>query len=90
MADGDDVRGLLLRRQGLLFVEPSALEPADALACAFELEMAALGYALSTRLRDRVARSTPAALAALLVSTRATLAGAAGSDREHVPLFARF
>lgn len=86
----DDVRALLLRRQGLLILEPTAHSPAETLACAFELEMAALGFAVSTRLRDRLARTAPAALAALLASTRATLSSHLGADRKHVPLFARF
>lgn len=90
MNDNDDVLALLLRRQGLLVVEPSALAPAESLARAFELEMAALGYALSTRLSDRLARQSPAAMATVLARTRAVLAAGGGADRKHVPLFARF
>lgn len=90
MSDLHDLRAVLLRRLGLLFVEPSSLAPADALARAFELEMAALGYALSTRLRDRVARSAPDALAELLRWARATLTTQVGADQHHVPLFASF
>jgi hypothetical protein len=57
---------------------------------AFDLELAALGYVASTRLRERLATLSAAGLTEQAIWMRTVLAAALGADRRHEPLFRRF
>jgi hypothetical protein len=83
-------QGVLLRRQGLVFAEDGVHSQPDDVLEAFEIELAQLGYAVSTRLRDRLSRNSPAALGTMLSRIRQTLLANVGGDRQHQPLFRRF
>ncbi len=70
---------------------PSPAERASAeLVRAVELELAELGYVLSSRLSARLLLLSPDELAQRLSWLRQTLAAHLGADRRHVPLFYRF
>ena len=83
-------RELLLLRRGLVFLEPRGGDAGDDLIRAVEVELANLGYAVSTRLRDRLAASSRDELAAFRVWVLAVLSAALGANRQHAPLFRSF
>jgi hypothetical protein len=53
------VADLLLTRQGIVSLAPGDQQPAPALLQAVDVKLATLGYALTTRLRDRLAILAP-------------------------------
>jgi hypothetical protein len=57
------IADLLLARQGIVSLAPGDQQPAPALLQAVDVELAALGYAVSTRLRNRLATLAPDDLA---------------------------
>lgn len=85
-----DTRELLLRRRGLVFVEPSGDQLAERYVDAAEILLADLGYAFSTRLRERLAQMPLADLTVLQAWLRSTLAAKVGANQSHRPLFRRF
>lgn len=84
-------RVLLLR--GVVFVEPSR-HPSDGSAAnllqALDLELAALGFAMTARLRGAIARVSAEQLGPLGNWMRDTLAMSLGAGVAHVPLFRAF
>jgi hypothetical protein len=88
------VRDLLLARRGLAFLDTReagrASANADDLVRAFEIELADLGYVLSTRLRARLLATSLDELRSFRVWAHAVLAGHLGANRKHEPLFRRF
>lgn len=86
------VEDVLLRRRGLVYADAqaaSATEPAPWIA-GVELELAELGYVLSTRLRGRLARLPVAELGRRHLRLWEVLTAAKGADVVHRPLFRRF
>ena len=83
-------RNVLLRRQGLVFIEPKGTPAPAALARAVELELANLGYVVSARLSARLAQLGLAELTALSAETQRELAAALGAHVKHEPLFRKF
>jgi hypothetical protein len=81
---------LLLTRGGLVFVEPGSGGAADSLVGAVELDLAELGYVVSSRLRARLATLGGPELTAARAWMLGGLAAALGADVKHEPLFARF
>ncbi len=93
MADSkhDLISRLLLRRRGLVFVPEPEGEPGSSGAYeAVLLELAALGYAGSARLRAALERLSTAQLVGLREQTVATLAAQLGANHTHRPLFRKF
>lgn len=90
MATMDATRVVLLRRQGVLFVEPGGGPAAEDWLRAFDLHLADLGFCASTRLREVIAQLGPGELEALRAFTMAALARPRAADRPHVPLFRKF
>jgi Prokaryotic RING finger family 4 len=84
------VRDLLLTRRGLASVPPDGGESRRDLVRAVELELADLGYVLKTRLSDRLARCSLAAIAAFRSWAIGTLLAHIGGNQKHEPLFRRF
>src|SRR5262245_49769834 len=84
------VRELLLLRQGLVFVSSTGTPPSDNTVRAVEIELASLGYVISTRLRARLAVTSLDELVAFRAWTIATLNAHLGADRKHEPLFRSF
>jgi len=84
------VAELLLTRQGLLSVAPGDAENAPTLLQAVDLELAALGYAPSTRLRGRLATLAPEDLAWTQEWMGRVLAEGLGATHKHEPLFRDF
>lgn len=87
------VRELLLSRQGLVFVssETPQREPcSDAQLCAIELELAQLGYVLSSRLRARLSLTTLDELVLFHQWALDALQAHLGADQKHQPLFRKF
>ncbi|MGZ3455597.1 MAG: RING finger family 4 domain-containing protein, partial [Polyangiales bacterium] len=84
------VRELLLTRTGRVYVD--SLDPAehDDLARAIELELAALGYVVSTRLHARLARATRDELVSLRAWMLEALLAHVGGNQKHEPLFRSF
>lgn len=82
---------VLLRRSGLVFVPEQSEEklPEDYLR-AVELELAELGYAVSSRLRARLERLPVAELTKLQAWLWNVLAAQLGGDQQHQPLFRDF
>lgn len=85
-----NIRDILLRRRGVIFVEPGSHKIAENLLQAFELELATLGYVPSTRLRLRLGRVDEAQLAQLKEWMTSALSVHLGADRKHQPLFRQF
>ncbi|MEM7160609.1 MAG: MXAN_6230/SCO0854 family RING domain-containing protein [Myxococcota bacterium] len=84
------LRTVLLQRRGLVFL-PARAEPLeDRYLRVADLELAELGYAMSSRLRDRLSRRNLAAFAQQQKWIAQTLAAAKGGNQEHVPLFRKF
>lgn len=84
------VAEVLLRRGGLLFVEPGPATAPDEWVQAFEVELAALGYACSQALRLRLQTCSAEALRELHGWVVPLLAKELGADVRHQPLFRRF
>ncbi len=90
MGHPSTTRDLLLRRAGLVFLEPAGTPAPAGHVRAVELELAELGYVPSTRLSARLAQLGLAPLAVWNTWATGVLAAAVGGDRPHVPLFRRF
>lgn len=84
------VAGVLLRRRALVFVTPGAHEQPAAVMEALDLELAALGFVASTRLRSALARLDDDALAQAQRTLCGTIAAQLGADLVHEPLFRKF
>lgn len=84
------IRDLLLVRRGLVFVHPNESEVTEPLLQAFELELARIGYAVSTRLREALGRGCIEELAELHRWVPPVLLGEAGANQKHRPLFRKF
>lgn len=83
------VRELLLTRRGLVFAS-AAGRVESALVRAVELELADLGYVLSSRLRARLEQTSLDELCALRLWMTSALKKRVGADQRHVPLFRSF
>lgn len=83
-------RAVLVRHHGLVFVEPGTSLASEQHLQAIEIELAQLGYALSTRLRRRLATLGPEALAEVLEQMTAALAAQVGAHVGYTPLFRNF
>lgn len=81
---------ILLRRQGLLFVEAGTATLPSNFIEAFEINLAKLGYAVSTRLRQRLQTISTEALTMLQAQAWGVLAESLGGHRAHVPLYRSF
>jgi hypothetical protein len=81
---------ILLRRQGLLFVEAGNASLPSNFLDAFEINLAKLGYAISTRLRQRLQTISTEALTILQAQAWNVLAEKLGGHRVHVPLYRKF
>ncbi len=82
---------VLLRRSNLVCISadgPSA--QSDNLLKATEIELARLGFAVSSALRAGLARLSPKAFTETTVWVRDTLAHQLGADQNHVPQFRNF
>ena len=86
----DSTRAALLARRGLLFLEDAGDQPNQNLADAAALELAELGYVLSTRLHQRMAQAPIRELTDLRKWTWSVLSSQVGADQRHTPLFRRF
>lgn len=84
------VQKLLLVRYGLLDVAPAGERLDKTLIEAAEIELAALGYVLSYKSRDRLQTLDVNALTQLILSLCKTLNEAAGGSVQHRPLFRSF
>jgi hypothetical protein len=84
------IRDILLRRSGLVFVEPKGAPAPAPLVRAVELELANLGYAVSSRLRAQLARLGTAELTAVSADLQRALAAAIGANAKYHPLFRNF
>lgn len=92
MADNPrkSVRDILLTRSGTVFVAGGTDSlPRDRVR-AVELELAAIGYVASERLRARLSTCSLDELIAFRASTVAALVTHIGGDQRHEPLFRRF
>ncbi len=83
-------RDIVLRRSGLVFIEPQGTPAPAAIVQGVELELAHMGYAVSTRLARRLAQLGTAALATLLTDLQRVLLAAGGGHVKHEPLFRKF
>jgi hypothetical protein len=84
------VRDILLTRRGLVFVSSLGEPLAEDHVLAVEIELAALGYALSSRLRARLSRCSLEELAAFGAWACEVFATHLGGNLRHVPLFRLF
>lgn len=84
------VRGLLLRRRGLAYLESSGPPLPEATVRGVELELAQVGSVVSDRLRDRLRQCTLDELMAFRTWAVDTLLADAGGNHQHVPLFRKF
>ncbi|WP_394835477.1 hypothetical protein LVJ94_00945 [Pendulispora rubella] len=84
------LEALLLTRRGLVFAKATEGSVDEAHVDALELEIAQLGYVLSTSLRARLEHQSLEALVRIRDAVHGTLAAALGADRKHEPLFRRF
>ncbi len=85
-----NVRELLLQRQGRVFLPHGEQRHGPQLVQAVALQLAELGYALSTRLQARLATLPLPELAAAQDFMYRTLAAALGANQKHTPLFRKF
>jgi hypothetical protein len=86
----NSVRDLLLTRRGLVFPTSVGEPLPDDQVRAVELELSAIGFVLSSRLRARLTRCSLDELAGLRSWALAVLLAYAGGDQKHEPLFRRF
>jgi len=84
------VREILLTRRGLVFVDSTGGAPSDDQVRAVELELGALGYVVSARLRERLSRCSLDELTGFRAWACATLLAHRGGDLKHEPLFRSF
>lgn len=84
------VESMLLRRVGLVFVPPGTDALPQRYLEALEIELAELGYALSTRLRGQLETVSLDVLTAVQHLLLETLAATSGGNQKHEPLFRRF
>jgi hypothetical protein len=82
-------RALLLRRSGLMFVEPGADVVGEAALRDLDVQLASLGFAASTRLRAVLARQAPDQVATIAAEVAEALGGFA-ARRKHLALFRGF
>ncbi len=84
------VSDLLLARRGLIF--PVSIEEplSDNQVQAVELELGAIGYVLSSRLRTRLRKCSLEELVCLRAWSLAVLRAHVGGDQKHEPLFRNF
>lgn len=90
MASPPDTRNLLLRRAGLVFLEPAGTPAPTEHVRAVELELVELGYVPSARLSAALSRLGLGPLAAWRTWATGVLAAAVGGAHTHVPLFRKF
>ncbi|MFT3694878.1 MAG: hypothetical protein QM831_17140 [Kofleriaceae bacterium] len=83
------VREILLTRRGVVFVDSTGTPAAKTIE-ALELELAAIGYVMSTRLRARVATASLDELTAMHAWMVKALLEHKGGGRKHEPLFRQF
>jgi hypothetical protein len=82
---------LLLTRNGVAVPPPASVTPAlERVVRGMELELAALGYVVSTRLRAQLAQCSSADLTNFCFNALATLRAHLGADQKHEPLFRTF
>jgi hypothetical protein len=84
------VRGLLLTRRGLVFVSSSGPLLPEPQLQALELELAEVGYVLSSKLRARLRACSLDELVAFRAWALEALLAHVGGDRKHEPLFRSF
>lgn len=86
------IRDLLLTRHGQVFIPdaPRLLHTPGQAVDGAALELASIGYVLSTRLMRRLASLPSSILSEHLGWMRAALLGHLGADQTHIPLFRRF
>lgn len=84
------IRETLLARRGIAFVDSVGSPIPEAQLRAVELELADVGYLLSSRLKLRLARSSLDELVEFRAWTLKVLLAQLGGDRKHEPLFRRF
>jgi len=84
------VRDLLLTRQGLVFVTSAGRAQSQARIDGILLELANVGYVVSSRLSERLTRFSWEELTAFRTWSLAALSGQWGADRKHTPLFRKF
>jgi hypothetical protein len=90
-ATNESVRELLLRRRGIAFVLPRVGAPLrDDHVRAVELELAAIGYVPSSRLRARLAMTSLDELVTFRDWALRVLTAHSGGGQKHEPLFRRF
>lgn len=88
---GYTVEGLLLTERRLLFPPaPTSATLDEQLIRGFALELASIGYSLSTRLERRLRKVSEQDLASLLERTKEALLTLVGGNLNHVPLFRNF
>jgi len=83
-------RALLLRRNRAIFVLPGQQRLPDNFIETFEINLAAVGYAVSTRLRARLQTCSAEQLTALQAWTGKVLLETVGGNRKFTPLYRRF
>jgi hypothetical protein len=84
------VRDILLTTRGLAFVATGTNELPQECVRAVELELAAIGYVVSGRLRDRLSTCSLDELASFRDSMLRALLEHVGGNQKHEPLFRRF
>lgn len=84
------VEQILLTRMGMVFPPTCDSTRSEAHVRAVEIELADIGYAVSTRLRTRLAQCSPEALATTRHWLFNTLLEHVGGGHKHEPLFRKF
>src|SRR5688500_13887610 len=84
------VRDFLLQRRGLVFLTSTAGMQSEESTRAVELELANVGYVLSSRLRARLLQCSLDELSAFHAWAPAALRNHVGGNRKHEPLLRRF
>lgn len=92
MKDGspNSVRDLLLTRRGLAFISTSGPAPSEHVLRALQIELAGVGFALSSRLVARLGKCSSVELADFHNGSLRALQNHLGGDKKHEPLFRRF
>ncbi|WP_035372886.1 MXAN_6230/SCO0854 family RING domain-containing protein [Pseudoduganella violaceinigra] len=83
-------QAILLRRKGLLFIDAGLDTLPGNFLDAFEINLSAIGYAVSARLRAQLGRLSTASLTILQAQVWEFLAEKVGGNQQHVPLYRRF
>ena len=84
------IQDFLLAQRGTVFVESRATENPEVQVRALALELAEIGYVLSTRLEARLATASLDELTRLRIRALDVLLAHLGANRKHEPLFRRF